>query len=90
MNLTMDEVTAIAHQPHDMIKYCEFGGIPMFSPYCTELVSGSVKMFAPAFGVCYVFNFQKLYENKSSAFSIYGGVEFGLQLVLDIEGRYHD
>ena len=62
----------------------------MLSPYCTELVSGSVKKIAPAFGVCYVFNFQKLRENKSSAFSIYGGGEFGLQLVLDIEGRNHD
>ena len=86
----MDEVTAISHQSHDMIKYCEFSGIPMYSPYCTELFNGSVKMFTPDFGVCYVFNFQTLYANKSSLFSIYGGAEFGLQIVLDIEGEYHD
>ena len=87
LNLKMDEVIAIAHRPQSMIKYCAFGGIPTYSPDCTDLIRGSVKMFTPANGVCYSFNFQRLGSQKVSASSVYGGGEFGLQLVLDIEGK---
>jgi hypothetical protein len=82
----MDEVTAIAHKPQSMIKYCAFNSIPMSGP-CPDLIRGAVKMFTPAFGVCYSFNFQGLGSDNVSASSIYGGGEFGLQLVLDIEGK---
>ena len=69
-----------------MIKHCEFFGKAMYDPYCSELVQGSVKMFAPAFGVCYAFNFQGVDGDKVSAYSMYGGPEWGLQLILDVEG----
>ena len=87
LNLTMDEITAIAHSPQSMIKSCAFNSVPMHGPYCTDLVRGSVKMFTPTFGVCYSFNFQGLRSDNVPAYSIYGGGEFGLQLVLDIEGK---
>ena len=86
-NLTKEEVIAIAHQPQDMIKDCRFNGQAMWEPNCVELVQGLVKMFSPKFGVCYMFNFEGINTNRTSVTSIYGGPEFGLQLILDIEGQ---
>ena len=54
---------------------------------CDELIKGSVKMFGPATGVCYSFNFIGLNKNKKPAPVVYGGQEFGLQLIIDIEGE---
>ena len=87
LNLTMEEVVAIAHNPLDMIKSCQFAGVPMYSPYCSELINGSTKMFVPLFGVCYGFNFQNVTSSVESVSSIYAGREFGLQLIVDIEGN---
>ena len=77
----------IAHQPTDMIKYCEYGG-NTFTESCDELIKGSVKIFGPATGVCYSFNFVGLNRKKNPVTSVYGGQEFGLQLIIDIEGEY--
>ena len=84
----MEDVTAIAHQPEDMIKYCEYGGYRV-KPSCNELINGSVKMFSPATGVCYSFNFVRLGGNQMPEMAIYGGEEFGLRLVIDIEGKHN-
>ena len=83
--LTKEDVIAISHQATDMIKYCEYGGYPT-SQSCDDLIKGSVKLFSPATGVCYSFNFIGVNKTKMSEQSVYGGQEFGLQLILDIEG----
>ena len=94
LNLTMAETMAVAHQPQDLIKYCKFGGIAMYPPYCTELLQGTVKLYSPKIGVCYGFNFRNTSRIdpfglfNGTAYSMYSGREFGLQLVLDIEGQY--
>ena len=85
LKLTKEDVIAIAHQPEDLIKYCEFSGYPV-SPGCTELIKGTHKIFGPATGVCYSFNFRGLNRSIESEIAVYGGQEFGLQLVLDVEG----
>ena len=87
LKLTMDEVIAIAHQPRDMIKSCNFDDMPG-SENCKELIDGSVKIFSPQYGVCYGFNILGRNTNRTSAYSNYGGPKFGLQLVLNIEGKY--
>ena len=84
LNLTKEEVVEIAHHPTDMIKNCQFGGYSMISPYCNELIDGTMKMFAPSAGVCYGFNFKN--ANFPSLYSMYGGRGFGFQLVVNIEG----
>ena len=43
----MEETIAIAHQPQDLIKHCGFAGVPMYPPYCKELIEGAVKLFSP-------------------------------------------
>ena len=80
----MEEVIAIAHQPEDMIKFCEFGSQAMYPPHCTELIQGSFKMFSPTYGVCYGFNYKS--PDRTTLYTTYGGGEFGLKVVLDIEG----
>ena len=90
----MEETIAIAHQPEDLIKHCGFAGVPMYPPYCKELIQGNVKLFSPQIGVCYGFNFRNTSRIDTfdlfngTAYSMYSGREFGLQLVLDIEGQY--
>ena len=93
LNLTMEEVVAVAHRPQDMIKHCQFARVPMYSPYCNELIDGANKMFAPVPGLCYGFNFKAALRpskdnatNSSPLTTLYGGREFGLQLIVDIEG----
>ena len=88
LNLTKEDVTAIAHQAEDMIKYCEYGGAPV-NPSCDELINGSVKMFSPGTGVCYSFNFRGLGGNLMPEAAIYGGQEFGLSVILDLEGKHN-
>ena len=70
-----------------MIKYCEYADNTM-KESCDELIKGSVKIFGPATGVCYSFNFVGLDKKKNPAPVVYGGQEFGLQLIIDIEGEY--
>ena len=88
LKLTMEDVTAIAHQPRDLIKSCIFEEIPMMDN-CSELINGVVKIFSPEYGVCYGFNILGNNTDKDSVYSNYGGPKFGLQLVLDIEGIHH-
>ena len=89
----MEETIAVAHQPQDLIKHCKFGGVSLVPPFCTELMEGAVKLFSPKIGVCYGFNFRNTSRDdgffnlfNGTAYSMYSGREFGLQLVLHIEG----
>ena len=86
LQLTMNETIAIAHRPQDMIKGCIFGEYPSLQN-CTELTRGTVKIFSPDYGVCYGFNVLDRYTDKDSVYSVYGGPKFGLQLILNIEGK---
>ena len=70
-----------------MIKYCEYADNTL-KESCDELIKGSVKIFGPATGVCYSFNFIGLNRKKNPAPVVYGGQEFGLQLIIDVEGEY--
>ena len=87
LNLTMDEMIAVAHHPDDMVISCMVNGIPMMTPYCNDLIQGTVKMFAPTYGVCYGFNFKDWKENTPSLITNYAGRDFGLELILNIESK---
>ena len=56
-------------------------------------MKGAVKLFSPKIGVCYGFNFKNTSRDdgafnlfNGTAYSMYSGREFGLQLVVNIEG----
>ena len=87
LDLTMDEMIAVAHQPEDMIISCIVNGIPMMTPYCNDLIQGNEKMFAPAYGVCYVFNSKDWMGNTPSLITNYAGRDFGLELIINIESK---
>ena len=87
LNLTMDEMIAVAHQPEDMMISCIVNGIPMMTPYCNDLIQGTDKVFAPAYGVCYVFNFKDWTGNNPSLITNYAGRDFGLELIINIESK---
>ena len=84
LSLDSDDIIKIAHQPGDMIKYCN-----MHSRHgeekCNELAEGVAKVFTATHGICYMFNpGAKKYTSKKLV-SNYGGPGFGLKLILDIE-----
>ena len=85
--LTMEETISVAHKPEEMVIFCMVGGIPMMSPYCNDLITGSVKMFAPTYGVCYVFNFKDPTGNVPPLRTNYAGRDFGLELIINIESK---
>ena len=87
LDLTMDEMIAVAHHPEDMVVSCMVNGIPMMTPYCNDLIQGTVKMFAPTYGVCYGFNFKDWKRNTPSLITNYAGRDFGLELILNIESK---
>ena len=87
LKLNKDEVEKVAHQPQDMIKYCAFAAQENTKD-CSEFIKGSIKMFSPTFGVCYVYNFKGIGTNRPSQASVYGGPEFGLELIFDVERAY--
>ena len=93
LNLTSNEIEQIAHQPEDMIKHCriqsKFG-----EEQCNALRKGKYKMFTAVYGMCYMFNYVGVDNpyfriNEEQAIkSNYGGPEFGLDLIIDMESRY--
>ena len=83
----MEETISVAHKPEEMVIFCMVGGIPMMSPYCNDLITGSVKMFAPTYGVCYVFNFKDPTGNVPPLRTNYAGRDFGLELIINIESK---
>ena len=85
LGLTTDEMIAVAHHPDDMVVSCMVNGIPMLTPYCNDLIQGTIKMFAPTYGVCYGFNFKDWKENTPSLITNYAGRDFGLELIINIE-----
>ena len=87
LDLTMDEMIAVAHHPEDMVISCMVNGIPMLTPYCNNLIQGTVKMFAPTYGVCHGFNFKDWKGNTPSLITNYAGRDFGLELILNIESK---
>ena len=87
LGLSMDEMIAVAHHPEDMVISCMVNGIPMMTPYCNDLIQGTVKIFAPTYGVCYGFNFKDWKGNTPSLITNYAGRDFGLELILNIESK---
>ena len=90
LELDAKEIKQIAHQPGDMIKYCSMHG-PYGDDKCEELRQGSVKIFTARYGVCYMFNHQShngRHKEAKPLRSSYGGPEFGLELIIDMESKY--
>ena len=87
LNLNHEEVSAVAHQPIDMIKDCVYSAQSTSSdPKCTELVTnGGTKIFTPSYGVCYMFNFKGLRTEQYPPVTFYPGEQYGLQLTINIE-----
>ena len=91
LKLDHGEISAIAHQPKDMIIDCVFnkqvrGG----DPRCIHLMTkGGTKIFSPSYGVCYMFNFKGLRNEEYPATTFYPGDEYGLQLTLNAEATYY-
>ena len=84
----LDEVAiySIAHQPHDMIKSCKMRG-RNGDEKCDELIKGGARVFTTRFGICYMFNPVAIKSTKSALVSNYGGPNFGLELIIDIESK---
>ena len=87
LKLNHEEITAIAHQPHDMIVDCVFNKqIRNPDPKCLQFIAnGSTTIFTPSYGVCYIFNFKGLTKEKYPAVTFYPGEDYGLQLTINIE-----
>ena len=89
LELTQEETFAIAHKPWDMIRQCKFAGFAT-DPSCKGFIKGTHQFFTPDFGVCYGYNVHNRSNDTSFSQSIIGGREFGLQIIIDIEGKQCD
>ena len=89
LKLNREEVIKVAHQPKDMIKECVYTQkIREKEKSCTDYITdGGTKIFTPAYGVCYMFNFKGLSNKMQPLMAIYPGEEYGLQLTLNIERK---
>ena len=90
LKLDSDEIATLAHQPKDMLRYCQIRG-QGGNNKCSELQSGHNKVFSLGTGVCYAFNM--IHQNLlNTSFQIDNiGPNNGLILIIDIEGLkcYH-
>ena len=86
-NLTAEELEQIAHQSNDMIKHCsirsKFG-----EEQCEVLRTGRDRLFTATYGICYMFNYVGTEKTIKPITSSYGGPEFGLNLIIDMESEY--
>ena len=87
IGLDRDNLLDIAHQPRDMIKYCKMHS-RNGAKKCNALTEGKAMVFTARYGVCYMFNPALKDNHGSQLLSNYGGPSFGLELILDIEGKY--
>ena len=86
LQLNASEISAIAHQPQDLIKECSIIG-PSGTKKCDELRNGTMKIFTPDNGVCYMFN-QVDQSKANTAFQIDNvGPRNGLKLTLSTESK---
>ena len=82
--MDLSDRLAIGHQPSDMFKKCSFGSQGDESIDCKRLISAnSQPIFSDNYGVCYVFNFGV----NGSAITFNPGRQYGLKLLIDIEGE---
>ena len=88
LTLNGREIRQIAHQPEDIIKHCRMPS-KLGVEKCKEVQGRTMSFFTPKYGICYIFNFVGKHENRIGLTSNYGGPQFGLELILDIEGMYH-
>ena len=86
--IKLDEgaIYGIAHQPQDMIKSCKMRG-RNGDEKCDELTKGGARVFTTRFGICYMFNPVAAKSTKRALVSNYGGPNFGLELIIDIESK---
>jgi len=89
LKLDHDEISAMAHQPADMMIECVFSKqVRSSDPRCQHLINyGGTKIFTPNYGVCYMFNFKGL-KDQFPALTFYPGEEYGLQLTINVESRH--
>ena len=102
-HLNTDEMKKLAHQPQELIVECKFSMIntTLCNHFTT---SGGTRIFSPTRGVCYSLNLREYFplDLKESLKSdvnkylfetletdmFYAGPLMGLQLVLNIQGKY--
>ena len=87
LKLNHEEVSAVAHQPKDMIRECIYSAQSrQADPRCSSLIAkGGTKIFTPSYGVCYMFNFKGLRAERYPPVTFYPGEQYGLQLTVNIE-----
>ena len=94
LKLTRTELLEFAHHPSEFIVKCTIGRTINNDNYNQMMVSAcdqfknsnTYALFSPAHGVCYTFNFQGTNSSMQPLFSFYPGEEYGLRLILDIQG----
>lgn len=84
LNLTAEKLEQIAHQSNDMIKHCSIRS-KLGEEQCEVLRNGRDKLFTTSYGICYMFNYVGTDTAITPITSSYGGPEFGLQLIIDME-----
>ena len=87
ISLDRDNLLDIAHQPGEMVKYCKMHS-RNGAEKCNALTKGKAMVFTARYGVCYMFNPAAKDKHASQLLSNYGGPSFGLELILDIEGKH--
>ena len=78
-------INHVAHQAQDMVISCKMRGRDG-DKKCEELMKGHGAVFTTRYGVCYMFNAAA--KNGGSIVSNYGGPNFGLELLIDMESEY--
>ena len=82
--LDADAIYHVAHQAQDMVISCKMRGRDG-DKKCEELKKGHGAVFTTRYGVCYMFNAAA--KNGGTIVSNYGGPNFGLELLIDMESE---
>ena len=83
--LDADAINQVAHQAQDMVISCKMRGRDG-DKKCEELMKGHGAVFTTRYGVCYMFNAAA--KNGGAIVSNYGGPNFGLELLIDMESEH--
>ena len=78
-------INHVAHQAQDMVISCKMRGRDG-DKKCEELMKGHGAVFTTRYGVCYMFNAAA--KNGGAIVSNYGGPNFGLELLIDMESEH--
>ena len=86
VRLNSTELSDLAHHPMDTIKACFLMGI--VTDQCKRIMDmkETTRVFTPRYGVCYLYNFERLNSEVEPDGVGSSGPDYGLKLVMDVQG----